>query len=70
MALLASCAPKKGFPPTVLFLEMQMFLAPRLLAQLDAVSLPFQASKSVIQGSQGGTRFAKCLAAFVCKNLS
>eukprot|EP00959_Pyramimonas_sp_CCMP1952_P356706 7469757-Pyramimonas_sp.AAC.1 len=46
MAALASCALKKGFPPTVLFLEVQMFLAPRLMAQLDAVSLPFQASRS------------------------
>eukprot|EP00959_Pyramimonas_sp_CCMP1952_P204925 4285097-Pyramimonas_sp.AAC.1 len=32
MASLASCALKTGFPPTILFLEIQMFLAPRLLA--------------------------------------
>eukprot|EP00959_Pyramimonas_sp_CCMP1952_P473043 9501044-Pyramimonas_sp.AAC.1 len=47
-----------------------MFLAPRLLAQLDAVSLPHQASRSVAQGSRNGTRFAKCLTAFACKKLS
>eukprot|EP00959_Pyramimonas_sp_CCMP1952_P336606 7048164-Pyramimonas_sp.AAC.1 len=64
MTTLASCALRKGNPPAILFLENQMFLAPRLLSQLDAVSLPFQTSKSV-----NGARFAKCLAAFACKGL-
>ena len=59
--ILASGAIKYGFPARTLYPELQMCTGPRLLAQFDATSQPFQATRSIIQGLRSGTRFARCM---------
>eukprot|EP00959_Pyramimonas_sp_CCMP1952_P237419 4961860-Pyramimonas_sp.AAC.1 len=66
---LAECALEKGFPPVISFLELQLCLAPRMLEQLSCFSEPFEVTRSVVQGLRNGTRFAKCIAANICRRL-
>eukprot|EP00959_Pyramimonas_sp_CCMP1952_P091906 1923780-Pyramimonas_sp.AAC.1 len=55
---LARAALQLKFPPVILFLELQICLSPRLIAQLSSYSLPFQPASPVVQGLRSGTIFA------------
>eukprot|EP00959_Pyramimonas_sp_CCMP1952_P238736 4988613-Pyramimonas_sp.AAC.1 len=59
-----------GFPAVMLGLELQICASPRMLDQGDAVSLPFQATRSIVQGLRSGTRFARCVTSLVMERLT
>ena len=59
-----------GFPAAMLGLELQICASPRMLDQGDAVSRPFQAIRSIIQGLRSGTRIARCVTNLVMERLT
>eukprot|EP00959_Pyramimonas_sp_CCMP1952_P244474 5110240-Pyramimonas_sp.AAC.1 len=55
---LIRAALRLGYPPALLFLELQSCLPPRLASRIGAHSIAFQPTRSVVQGLRSGTRFA------------
>eukprot|EP00959_Pyramimonas_sp_CCMP1952_P254409 5314069-Pyramimonas_sp.AAC.1 len=68
--VLVDGALRYGFPPVMLGLELQTCSGPRLLDHGDAVSRPFQCTRSIIQGLRSGTRIAKVVANTVMARLT
>ena len=56
---LCASALQQGFPPQVLALEVQMFMAPRHLKDQNSVSKEIIPQRSVVAGSLNGGRLAK-----------
>eukprot|EP00959_Pyramimonas_sp_CCMP1952_P048726 1017771-Pyramimonas_sp.AAC.1 len=50
-----------GFPPIILLLEVQLYLAPRFLRSRQWVSMPIFASEGIIAGSPHGTTLARLI---------
>eukprot|EP00959_Pyramimonas_sp_CCMP1952_P319408 6683879-Pyramimonas_sp.AAC.1 len=67
---LAGKALSLGIPPVILFLELQLCLGPRVLAQLDCFSEALQPTGSAIQGLRRGARFARCMTYHILDSVS